>query len=61
MSPNARARKSALAARTIPVAVHVPTQLPLALRWDHPIETVHEAHDPEPVAPISALRRRVAA
>lgn len=60
MTPTARARRR-LASRTIPVAVHVPTQLPLALRWDHPIEAVHEASDPEPVEPINALRRRAAA
>lgn len=59
MSPNARARRK-LAGRTIPVVVIVPTQLPLALRWDQPIDHVHEAIEPDPEAPALLARRKAA-
>lgn len=54
-----RARRGAIARRSIPVADQAPIQLPLALRWDSPIERVHQVPEPEPV-PV-AIRRAVAA
>lgn len=59
MSRPSTPRLPNLARRTIPVAVHVPTQMPLGLRWDQPIERVHQVPEPEPV-PV-AIRRAVAA
>ena len=53
-------RRRAIARRSIPVAEQAPVQLPLALRWDQPIEHLHAAPQPGP-APVVALRRAVAA
>lgn len=50
-------RTPRLARRTIPVAVDSPTQLVLGLRWEQPIDRVHMAPEPTPIAPVVALRR----
>lgn len=54
---NRQPRLPNLARRSIPVAVPTPMQLPLALRWDHPIDRIAASREPEPVAPIVKLRR----
>ena len=56
-------RTRRLARRQIAVVEHVPTQLPLGLRWEQPIEHVHAAPEPGPAAPVAlqAIGRRAAA
>lgn len=55
-------RPSKLATRTIPVAVAVPTQLPLGLTWPDPIDrTLADQPAPEPTPVVVPLRKRVAA
>lgn len=49
-----------LARRSIPVAVPTPMQLPLALRWEHPVDRIHATPEPEPVAPVLLIRRKAA-
>jgi hypothetical protein len=46
-----------MARRSIPVAVPAPTQLPLALRWEHPVDRVTMRHEPEPDAPTLLVQR----
>ena len=54
-------RDRRLARRSIAVVEHVPTQLPLALGWDHPIDrTLAEQPAPEPTPVVVPLRKRAA-